>query len=174
VYNGPVIPIAVTESVFAQLLLLCQKITPVGCNHQSSPSSLLGPSLHAFMQMPLIPWPWYFPTHRVANEHVPRLENYRISGLCSRSLQLSSETPRCEAEFKHGARHCSCIESNIFPLTFDRSTVVTASICDVSGVIDRVCWCRTCGRLEISCSALMLHRAKARRTTDFHMGVDSR
>jgi hypothetical protein len=31
VYAGPVNPIAVTESVFAQLLLLCQKQAPVEC-----------------------------------------------------------------------------------------------------------------------------------------------
>ena len=133
-YNGPVIPITVTESVFAQLLLLSQKTTPVECNPQSSPSSSLGTSLHAFMRMPLIPSAMLTSHTSCSNEHIPHLENYRISGLClcSRSLQLSSEMPRFEAEFKHGARHCSRIESNIFPLTFDISTVVTASLCDIA------------------------------------------
>ena len=136
-YNGPVIPITVTESVLAQLLLLCQKTMPVECNPQSFPSSSLGTSLHAFMQMPLIPSAMLTSHTSCSNEHIPHLENYRISGLClcSRSLQLASEIPRFEAEFKHGARHCSRVKSNIFPLTFDRSTVVAASLCDISKVL---------------------------------------
>ena len=39
VCNGPVIPIAVTESVFAQLLLLCQKQAPVECKPLALPPS---------------------------------------------------------------------------------------------------------------------------------------
>jgi hypothetical protein len=39
VYAGPVNPIAVTESVFAQLLLLCQKQAPVECKPLALPPS---------------------------------------------------------------------------------------------------------------------------------------
>ena len=87
-YDGPVIPIAVTESVFVQLLLCRKKKAPVKCKPRSSPFRFLAPSLHAFMQMPLIPQSCYFSKHRVAGRDQTLLYDYRICDLCSSPRSL--------------------------------------------------------------------------------------